>query len=343
VPCGDLVDFQNRLAYSLVGGLTPCSSNNPRKKTDISASAPDPGWERCKFTQGSSLFEWIGFCEAASLVSAPAAIYIVAMMLRIPFVKKAPLVSVVRLAGAIGMSGRGALNDASLAPVLEAAFSKGKPDAVALEINSPGGSPVQSSLIGARIRRLAQEKDIPVIAFVEDVAASGGYWLAVSADEIWADASSIIGSIGVISAGFGAQELLARHGVERRVYTAGESKSMLDPFRAEDPEDVARLKGLLGDIHTNFIDHVTERRGDKLDGSHKLFTGEIWLAKRATELGLIDGIGHLKPALEARFGDKVKLRHYGIKRPFLSRFGVQLAQDAVAGIEERAEFARFGL
>lgn len=265
------------------------------------------------------------------------------MMLRIPFVKKPPLVSVVRLAGAIGMAGRGSLNDATLAPVLEAAFSKGKPAAVALEINSPGGSPVQSSLIGARIRRLAAEKDVPVIAFVEDVAASGGYWLAASADEIWADASSVLGSIGVISSGFGAHELLARHGVERRVYTAGESKSMLDPFRAENPEDVERLKGLLGDIHENFIDYITERRGNKLDGSHKLFTGEVWLAKRATELGLIDGIGHLKPALKARFGDKVKLRRYGVKRPFLSRFGLQVAQEAMMGIEERAEFARFGL
>ncbi|MGR3622665.1 S49 family peptidase [Pseudophaeobacter sp.] len=265
------------------------------------------------------------------------------MMLRLPFVKKPPLVSVVRLSGAIGMSGRGALNDAALAPVLEAAFSKGKPAAVALEINSPGGSPVQSSLIGARIERLAKEKNIPVIAFVEDVAASGGYWLAASADEIWADASSIIGSIGVISAGFGLQDLLSRHGVERRVYTAGESKSMLDPFRAEDPEDVARLKGLLGDIHENFIAHVTARRGDRLDGSHKLFTGEIWLAKRATELGLIDGIGHLKPALKARFGDKVKLRRYGVKRSFLSRFGLQMAQGTLTEIEERAEFARFGL
>ena len=284
-----------------------------------------------------------GFCEGGSLVSAPVRIYIGAMMLRIPFVKKPPLVSVVRLSGAIGMSGRGALNDVSLAPVLEAAFTKGKPVAVALEINSPGGSPVQSALIGARIRRLAEEKNIPVLAFVEDVAASGGYWLAASADEIWADASSILGSIGVISAGFGAQELLIRHGVERRVYTAGKSKSMLDPFQAENPEDVVRLKTLLGDIHTNFIDYVTQRRGTKLDSSQDLFTGEIWLAKRASELGLIDGLGHLKPQLVARFGDKVKLRRYGVKKPFLSRFGLQLAQDALAGIEERAEFARFGL
>ncbi|EBA15127.1 peptidase, family S49 [Roseobacter sp. SK209-2-6] len=265
------------------------------------------------------------------------------MMLRLPFLKKPPLVSVVRLNGAIGMPGRGSLSDAALAPVLERAFSKGKPAAVALEINSPGGSPVQSSLIGARIQRLAKEKNVPVIAFVEDVAASGGYWLAASADEIWADASSVVGSIGVISAGFGAHELLNRHGIERRVYTAGESKSMLDPFRAENPEDVTRLKGLLEDIHQNFIDHVTERRGDKLDGSHKLFTGEVWLARRAVDLGLIDGIGHLQPALKQRFGDKVQIRRYGMKKPFLSRFGMRLAQDALTGIEERAEFARFGL
>lgn len=277
------------------------------------------------------------------LVSRRGAFYIGAMILRIPFVKKPPLVSVVRLSGAIGMPGRGSLSDAALAPVLERAFSKGKPAAVALEINSPGGSPVQSSLIGARIRRLAEEKEIPVIAFVEDVAASGGYWLAAAADEIWADDSSVVGSIGVISAGFGAHVLLARQGVERRVYTAGESKSMLDPFRPENPEDVARLKRLLNDIHTNFIHHVTSRRGDALSKDEPLFTGEVWLARRATELGLIDGIAHLLPKLKQRYGDKVRIRRYGMKRPFLSRFGMQMAQDALGGLEERAEFARFGL
>lgn len=271
------------------------------------------------------------------------AFYIGAMMLRIPFVKKPPLVSVVRLSGAIGMTGRGSLNDAALAPVLERAFTKGKPAAVALEINSPGGSPVQSSLIGARIRRLAEENNVPVIAFVEDVAASGGYWLAAAADEIWADDSSVVGSIGVISAGFGAHLLLARQGVERRVYTAGESKSMLDPFRPENPDDVERLKGLLNDIHRNFIEHVTARRGDALKADEDLFTGEVWLARRAAELGLIDGIGHLMPKLKERFGEKVRLRRHGLKRPLLSRFGVQLAQEALGSIEERAQFARFGL
>ncbi len=268
------------------------------------------------------------------------------MRLRLPFIKNPPLVSVVRLQGAIGISGRGgaSLSDTSLAPVLERAFKRGKPAAVALEINSPGGSPVQSALIGARIRRLADEAEVPVLAFVEDVAASGGYWLAAAADEIWADESSIVGSIGVISAGFGAHVLLARQGVERRVHTAGTSKTMLDPFRPEKPEDVARLKTLLEGLHGNFIAHVKARRGDKLDTkSADLFNGEVWLGRRATDLGLIDGIGHLRPKLQARFGDKVQFRRYEMRRPFWSRFGAQMAQDALSGIEERAQYARFGL
>ena len=265
------------------------------------------------------------------------------MRIRLPFLKSPPSVSVIRLSGMIGAQGRAVLNDATMGPVIEKAFAKGKPAAVALEINSPGGSPVQSSLIGARIRRLSEEKNIPVIAFVEDVAASGGYWLAAAADEIYADPSSVVGSIGVISASFGVHEFIREHGVERRVYTAGQSKSMLDPFRPENPEDVARLKTMLEDIHENFIDHVKTRRAGKLPEGQDLFTGEIWLAKRAAELGLIDGIGHLKPLLKDRFGDKVRLRRYGVKRGLLSRFGVQMMQDAVQGIEERAAFARFGL
>ncbi|WP_108835601.1 S49 family peptidase [Tateyamaria sp. Alg231-49] len=261
----------------------------------------------------------------------------------IPFMKSNPTVAVIRLQGVIAGGGRGTLNDASLGPIIEKAFSKGKPAAVALEVNSPGGSPVQSSLIGARIRRLAEEKEIPVIAFVEDVAASGGYWLAAAADEIYADESSVVGSIGVISAGFGAHELLARQGVERRVYTAGKSKSMLDPFRPENPEDVERLKGLLNDIHANFIDHVTARRAGKLDSETELFTGEVWLAKKAHALGLIDGIGHIKPFLKERFGEKVQFRRYGVRKPFLARFGTQMVDDAIASVEERAAFAQFGL
>ena len=261
----------------------------------------------------------------------------------IPFMKSEPVVAVVRLSGAIGMSGRGALNDQSLAPVLDKAFTRGKPDAVALQINSPGGSPVQSSLIGARIRRLADENEIPVIAFVEDVAASGGYWLAAAADEIYADESSVLGSIGVISAGFGAQVFLAKQGIERRVYTAGKSKSMMDPFKPETEEDVARVKGMLEQIHTNFIRYVQKRRGEKLDKGSELFTGDIWIGDVAKDVGLIDGIAHLVPAMKARFGDKVTFKRYGPKRGFMSRIGAQIATDALGGIEERAEFARFGL
>ena len=261
----------------------------------------------------------------------------------IPFMKSEPVVAVVRLSGAIGMSGRGALNDQSLAPVLDKAFTRGKPDAVALQINSPGGSPVQSSLIGARIRRLADENEIPVIAFVEDVAASGGYWLAAAADEIYADESSVLGSIGVISAGFGAHVFLAKQGIERRVYTAGKSKSMMDPFKPETEEDVARVKGMLEQIHTNFIRYVQKRRGEKLDKGIELFTGDIWIGDVAKDVGLIDGIAHLVPAMKARFGDKVTFKRYGPKRGFMSRIGAQIATDALGGIEERAEFARFGL
>ena len=261
----------------------------------------------------------------------------------LPFVKSHPTVSVVRLSGAIGMAGPGSLNDADLAPVLERAFKKGKPRAVALEVNSPGGSPVQSSLIGARIRRLSKETGVPVIAFVEDVAASGGYWIAAAADEIFADESSVVGSIGVISAGFGVHEFLARQGIERRVHTAGKSKSMMEPFRPENPEDVARLKGLLEGIHTNFITYVRDRRQGKIDPESDLFTGEVWLGQQARELGLIDSIGHLGPNMKERYGDKVRFRRYGLRKSFLRRFTSAMIGDAVSTIEERAAFAQFGL
>lgn len=257
--------------------------------------------------------------------------------------KADPLVAVVRLNGAIGMGGRGSLSDKALAGTLEKAFKRGKPDAVALEINSPGGSPVQSALIGARIRRLAAEKEVPVFAFVEDVAASGGYWLACAADEVFADHSSIVGSIGVISAGFGANVFLARQGVERRVHTAGKSKSFMDPFQPEKEEDVARLKRLLDQIHVNFISHVKERRGPKLKDHPDIFTGEIWVGEGSQEMGLIDGIGHLVPVMKDRFGDKVKFRRYEQGRSLAQRLGMSLASDALAAVEERAEFARFGL
>lgn len=238
---------------------------------------------------------------------------------------------------------RSQLNDEALGPIIDKAFKRGKPAAVALVINSPGGSPVQSSLIAARIRRLAEEKALPVHAFVEDVAASGGYWLATAADDIWVDPGSIVGSIGVISSGFGAPVFLTRQGIERRVHTSVKSKSMLDPFLPEKKEDVARLQGILEQIHEGFVDQVKTRRGDKLTDKTDLFTGEFWLGRRAVELGLVDGEAHLLPKLKELYGEKVHLKWYGRKRSLLSMFGMNIARDAVATIEERADYARFGL
>jgi len=263
----------------------------------------------------------------------------------LPFVKSAPKISVVRLTGPIASGGRfgnNNLNDDGLAPALERAFTKGKPVAVALVINSPGGSPVQSSLIAARIRRLASEHNIPVYAFVEDVAASGGYWLACAADEIFVDASSIVGSIGVISSSFGFTGLMERHGIERRVHTAGQDKSMLDPFRAERPGDVKRLKALQQQIHDAFIHHVTTRRGTRLRGDN-LFTGDIWIGEKAIETGLADGIGHLVPTLKQIFGDKAHFTVHGKRRSILRRFSSTVMNDAIGVIEDRALWAKFGL
>ncbi|WP_226782950.1 S49 family peptidase [Oceaniglobus trochenteri] len=261
----------------------------------------------------------------------------------VPFLPKPPTVAVIRLEGVISTGGRGSLNDAGLAALIEKAFSRGKPKAVALAINSPGGSPVQSSLIAARIRRLAGEKNIPVHAFVEDVAASGGYWLASAADHIWADETSIVGSIGVISAGFGLEDFIERHGIKRRVYTAGNSKSMLDPFQAEKPEDIQRLKALQEQIHAAFIAQVKSRRAGKLPEGRDLFTGDIWAGRGAQEVGLIDGIAHLVPKMKELFGDKVRFNVLSRKRPFLSRIGLSLGDAAIGALEDRAAFARFGL
>ncbi len=261
----------------------------------------------------------------------------------IPFLNRPKRVSVIRLHGTISTGARGPLNDTALAPVIEKAFRKRKPDAVALSINSPGGSPVQSALIAARIRRLAEEKEIPVYAFVEDVAASGGYWLACAAQTIYADRSSIVGSIGVIFAGFGAHAFLERHGLERRVHTSGESKSQLDPFKPETPEDVARIKAIGGDIHTAFIDHVKAARGRRLADDPRLFTGEFWAGETARDLGLVDGIGHLVPTMKAEFGDKLRFSVYGPRRSLLQRFGASVAGEALAAVEDRALWARFGM
>ncbi len=263
--------------------------------------------------------------------------------MQIPFLNRPPLVAVLRLQGTIGAASRGTpgLSDAALAPLLERAFRRRKPAAVALVVNSPGGSPVQSSLIGARIRRLSEEHRVPVHAFVEDVAASGGYWLAASADHIWADESSVMGSVGVIAAGFGFTELIQRHGIERRVHTAGASKSMLDPFRPETPEDVARLERLLVPIHEAFKQQIRTRRGHLLTSDRDLFTGEIWTGREAVELGLADGIAHLVPKMREIHGRKVRFLTYGQRVPLLRRFGLS-ADDLLHALEERAAFSRFG-
>ncbi|WP_073330134.1 S49 family peptidase [Wenxinia saemankumensis] len=263
------------------------------------------------------------------------------LLSRPAFLARKPVVSVIRLQGQITNSARG-LDDPSMGPAIDRAFAK-RPVAVALQINSPGGSPVQSSLIAARIRRLADEKGIPVLAFCEDVAASGGYWLATAADEIFVDPGSLIGSIGVINAGFGLQGTLEKIGAERRVHTAGRSKSFLDPFRPEKPEDVERLDRWLTQLHQVFIDHVKSRRGSRLKDDPDLFTGEIWIGRHAVEVGLADGVAHLHPEMKARFGDKVRFRRFGPKKGLLNRFGARIVSDAMAEIDDRLAFGRFGL
>ncbi len=266
--------------------------------------------------------------------------------------RRGPVVPVVRLSGVIassGLLGNRSLSIETVAPLLKRAFDMRGAKAVALAINSPGGSPVQSALIGQRIRLLADEKKLKVVAFVEDVAASGGYWLACAADEIIVDPHSIVGSIGVISAGFGFQDLIGRIGVERRLHTSGERKSMLDPFRPEKSEDVERLARLQAEIHDGFKDWVRQRRAGKLNGDEQsLFSGEFWTGRRGAELGLVDGLGELRATLQARYGTKVRLPVIGPRRRLLSRFGLGLSVDGIgpgtlAAIEERLHWQRFGL
>ena len=262
--------------------------------------------------------------------------------MRNPF-RSPPTVAVVGLSGLIAAGARGGLSYEGVSPLLARAFKGRGVKAVALRINSPGGSPVQSSLIGGAIRRLAEEKGLPVHAFVEDVAASGGYWLAAAADDIWVDDSSITGSIGVISAGFGFTEALGKLGVERRVHTAGEDKSLLDPFRPERPEDVERLRRAQRRIHDAFIAHVRARRGDRLAEGRDLFTGEIFVGAEAVEAGLVDGVAHLVPKMKALYGDEVRFRSLARRRPLLARLVPGVAAEAMAALEERAMRARLGL
>jgi serine protease SohB len=273
------------------------------------------------------------------------------------FFRSHPVVTVVRLAGVIGQVGplRRGLTARGLAGVIERAFRPKGLKAVALAVNSPGGSPVQSALIVKRIRRLAQKREVPVIAFIEDVAASGGYWLACAGDEIYADENSIVGSIGVISASFGFAELLKRFGVERRVHVAGERKSTLDPFLPEDAEDVKRIEGIQAEVHESFKALVRGRRGRRLKASEEIvFNGDYWTGRRALELGLIDGLGDLRSVAMDRFGEKVRLvpigeptswlrRRFGIGPGAAPPLGADLAEGFFAAAEERAIWARYGL
>jgi serine protease SohB len=272
-----------------------------------------------------------------------------------------PVVPVVRLSGVIGFSTplRPGITLAAVAKQLDRAFASPRARAVALVINSPGGSAVQSHLVFQRIRQLAVEKQRPVFAFLEDVAASGGYMIACAADEIVADPSSIVGSIGVIGASFGFARLIDKIGVERRIYTAGTNKAMLDPFLPENPEHVARLKAIQQDIHASFIDLVRSRRGSKLSGTEPdLFSGEYWAAKKGIELGLVDRIGDMRAVLRERFGDKVETPLISAPRglfgrttpgvgidQLLGRQGDQqgFAEDLVSTLEARALWARYGL
>lgn len=266
------------------------------------------------------------------------------------------VIPVVRLSGVIGQVSafRQGITLASVSGQLKRAFAMKKAPLVAIIINSPGGSPVQSHLVFKRIRALAEENNKQVLIAVEDVAASGGYLIALAGDEILVDPSSIVGSIGVVSAGFGFPKLLDKLGIERRVHTAGENKAMLDPFQPERESDIQHLKSLQRDVHDMFIDLVRSRRGERLADDPTLFTGAFWSGTRAVEIGLADRIGDLRSHLRKRFGDKVHLEPIATKRGLFSRFGgggglgsAHIAADvldgALASIEERAWWSRYGL
>src|SRR5690606_8517288 len=275
------------------------------------------------------------------------------------FRKEGVAIPVVRLQGAIMAAGsqfRPALNLANAAPALEKAFAYKDAPVVAISINSPGGSPVQSRLIFQRIRALAEEKDKKVLMFVEDVAASGGYMIALAGDEIFADPTSIVGSIGVVSGGFGFPELLRKIGVERRVYTAGENKVILDPFQPEKEGDIEYLKTLQREIHEVFIAMVKERRGSRLADEETLFSGLFWTGTRGLDLGLVDGLGEMRETLKRRYGAKARMELVGGARSLLGRrlpgvMGAGAARDVggvaaaglAEGLEEKAMWSRYGL
>jgi signal peptide peptidase SppA len=268
-----------------------------------------------------------------------------------------PVVSMVRLHGVImtttGPVPRAVINAAAVEKTLERAFAPERLVAVAVQVNSPGGSATQSALVADRIRGLAADKEVPVFAFCEDVAASGGYWLACAADEIFAHPTSLVGSIGVISQGFGLDGLIERFGVQRRLYTAGTSKSRLDPFLPEKQEDVEWLRDLQDQLHEMFQQWVVSRRGSRLREGAELFTGEVWTGARAVELGLVDGLGTARTVLAERFPD-AELVQVEARKPLLARLGLappaatsMIGSDVLLGLAEAAEvramWARYGL
>ena len=270
------------------------------------------------------------------------------------FFNKTITIPTLRLSGIIGQTGvfRSGLTLQGIDKLIEKLFSNKKSPAVVLIINSPGGSPTQSSLIADSIISKAKKNKKKVIAFVEDVAASGGYWLACAADEIYIDHNSIVGSIGVISPGFGFVDLLKKVGIERRVYTSGKSKSFLDPFKVEKNEDIKRLKDIQEQIHENFIDYVKTRRKNKLKKGkiNEIFSGLFWVGQKAVDLGLADGIGHVNEILKKKFGKKVKLKIIDQKKSFIQRrlssnlpSSLINAEELIDKLEEKALWSRYGL
>ena len=266
------------------------------------------------------------------------------------FFSKSINIPTLRLSGVIGQAGfmRSGLNISALDKLIEKLFADKKSPAVCLIINSPGGSPTQSSLIADKIIKKSKEKNKKVFSFVEDVAASGGYWLACASEEIYVDTNSILGSIGVISPGFGFVELLKKAGIERRVYTSGKSKSFLDPFKEEKKEDIDRLKDIQEQIHENFINYVESRRGERLDISKKdeIFSGLFWVGQKGVDLGLADGLGSIDEIVKEKFGNKAKIKIIDQKKSFLQkRFSSSLinTEELLQKIEEKSIWSRYGL
>ena len=269
------------------------------------------------------------------------------------YFRRSPQIAVVRLSGIIGQGGVGRRNGLTLADLestIEAAFEVPRLRAVALSINSPGGSPVQSALIAEYVQSLAKQKKVKVYAFCDDVAASGGYWLACAADEIYANGASVVGSIGVITASFGFDKFIKRIGIERRVYTAGKNKRRLDPFLPENANDVKYLRVLQKDLHEQFKDYVRQRRGKRLKGTSRvMFNGDFWSGLKAVELGLIDGVGEMRSILKKKYGEDVRFSLIEEKKSFLAkRFGISKnatgwADELLLALEERALWSRYGL